>query len=254
MFPPTVLVIPARWNSTRFPGKPLAILGGEPVIVHVARAGLHAAIDRPILVATDDTRIADAVGAVFETDEVEVVLTGECRTGTDRISQAVSTRFGAQTDLIVVNVQGDEPFVSADHIEALAEAMRDEPDLQMATLATPLPDAQMFHNPNFVKVVVRPDGRALYFSRAPIPHNRDNNGVPPLRHFGLYAYRSAWLHRMAALPSTPLEDLEKLEQLRALEHGIDIKVLCVSDVIDIAIDTPHDLERAQKYFDEHLKR
>jgi 3-deoxy-manno-octulosonate cytidylyltransferase (CMP-KDO synthetase) len=179
-------------------------------------------------------------------------MTGECRTGTDRLAQAVQALDFDLQNLIVVNVQGDEPFINPRHVELLIEAMQSDASLQMATLATPLPQ-HLTDDPNVVKVVCAQNGNALYFSRLPIPFARDNETVPRLRHLGVYAYRADWLLRMANLPSTPLEESEKLEQLRALENGVAIRVITVEDVVDIAIDTPEDLQRAEEFLatDEH---
>jgi 3-deoxy-manno-octulosonate cytidylyltransferase (CMP-KDO synthetase) len=250
----SVLVIPARYGSTRFPGKPLAQLGGEPVIVHVARAALQSKATRPVLVATDDERIASAVQSAFDVQDVAVVMTDEsCHTGTDRIAQAITRQFPQdQERLVIVNVQGDEPFINPTHIDALFAAMQCEPELQMATLATPITKAALLEDPNVVKVVLSESGRALYFSRHSIPLVRDAQSTlqPKLRHLGVYAYSRDWLLRMAQLPPTPLEESEKLEQLRALENDVAIKVLVVEDVTDIAIDTPQDLERAMQYWSE----
>ncbi len=241
-----VILIPARYGSTRFPGKPLALLGGAPVIEHVARAALQVRNASAVCVATDDERIATAVKNAFSDAEISVVMTGECRTGTDRLAQAV--RALASDDLqnlIVVNVQGDEPFINPQHVDLLIEAMQSE-NLQMATLATPLLE-HLTGDTNVVKVVCAQNGDALYFSRLPIPFARDGESVPRLRHLGVYAYRAPWLLKMADLPSTPLEEMEKLEQLRALESGVAIRVIVVENVVDIAIDTPEDLARAEAF-------
>ena len=241
----TVLIIPARYGSTRFPGKPLALLKGKPVIVHVVRAALQIKGADVVCVATDDERIAQVVRENFEADAAHVIMTGECRTGTDRLAQAVQSLDVDEQNLVVVNVQGDEPFINPRHVELLIEAMQNK-ELQMATLATPLPE-HLIDDPNVVKVVCAQNGNALYFSRLPIPFVRDEETVPRLRHLGVYAYRADWLLRMADLPSTPLEESEKLEQLRALENGVAIRVVTVEDVIDIAIDTPEDLQRAEAF-------
>jgi 3-deoxy-manno-octulosonate cytidylyltransferase (CMP-KDO synthetase) len=249
----TIVLIPARYGSTRFPGKPLALLGGRAVIEHVAEAALKTHAARPVFVATDDERIAETVRAAFSPDDVAIVMTGDCRTGTDRLAQAVRALFGDDIEnLIVVNVQGDEPFINPQHVNALIAAMHE--DLPMATLATPLPE-NLTHDPNVVKVVCAQNGDALYFSRLPIPFERDGGqstvdsglSTSRLRHLGVYAYRAAWLLQMAELPSTPLEESEKLEQLRALENGVKIRVVKVENVIDIAIDTPEDLEQAEQF-------
>lgn len=242
----TVIIIPARYGSTRFPGKPLALLKGEPVIVRVVRAALQVQGAHIVGIATDDERIATIVREKFGDGAARVIMTGECRTGTDRLAQAVQ---GLDSEnLIVVNVQGDEPFINPRHIELLIEAMKSDASLQMATLATPLPE-HLINDLNVVKVVCAQNGNALYFSRLPIPFARDGEtqNVPRLRHLGVYAYSAKWLLQMASLPSTPLEETEKLEQLRALENGVAIRVVEVENVIDIAIDTPEDLQRAEEF-------
>ena len=144
-------------------------------------------------------------------------------------------------------MQGDEPFINPAHIDALIDLMARETDLKMATLVTPLLDDAQINDPNVVKAVVSPNNRALYFSRAAIPFDRDNNEITRLRHLGVYAYEATWLLQMASLPPSSLEEIEKLEQLRALEAGIAIGVVKVENVVPIAIDTPEDLERATQF-------
>jgi 3-deoxy-manno-octulosonate cytidylyltransferase (CMP-KDO synthetase) len=226
------------------------------VIEHVVAAGLKSLAQRPVLVATDDERIAVVIRTAFSADEADVVMTSEsCRTGTDRIADVVRNRFAdrmATGRLVIVNVQGDEPFVSPRHIDALIEAMHSAPELRMATLANPIETVEDRDNPNIVKVVLDARGEALYFSRCTIPCARDGEEhltLRRLRHLGIYAYEASWLLEMASLPATPLEETEKLEQLRALENGVDIKVVVVEDVVPIAIDTPEDLERAARYLE-----
>lgn len=250
-----LVAIPARWASTRFPGKPLALLDAEPVVVHVARRALQAqGIECPVLLATDDERIAQAIRHAFDESTVRVVMTDpELPSGTDRLAQAVRSHLGEPESwsqrTIIINVQGDEPFIDPAHIALLAQAMRQNPELKMATLGVPISDQAEIESPNIVKIARARDGRALYFSRAPIPFYRDqpSGSGKYLRHLGVYAYEARWLLEMAALPPSPLEEAEKLEQLRALEQGIDIQVLEVESTIDIAIDTPQDLERAQEW-------
>lgn len=248
-----IVLIPARFGSTRFPGKPLALLENRPVVEHVARAALRSQAET-VLVATDDHRIADAIKGAFWRDEVDVVLTSpDCQTGTDRLAEAIQSRFAdIQERLIVVNVQGDEPFIDPHHINLLMQAMRDDTSIQMATLATPLDDAEQINDTNVVKVVCAANGDALYFSRLPIPFQRDmsTHAAPHLRHLGVYAYEAKWLLQMAALPPSPLEEIEKLEQLRALENGARIRVIQVESVVNIAIDTPRDLELAQEHWNK----
>lgn len=263
-----VIVIPARYGSTRFPGKPLADLGGKTVIERTVEAALQTSARRPILVATDDERIAKKVREGFSEEEAVPVMTSKnCQTGTDRLAEVVRARFMAELNerLVIVNIQGDEPFVCAAHLEALMAAMQNETEstfpestslestLKMATLATPL-EASDVGETNVVKVVLDRDGDALYFSRLPIPFARDlerQEQLPRLRHLGVYAYEANWLLEMAALPPSPLEEAEQLEQLRALESGTKIRVVQVEDVIPIAIDTPEDLETARRFWSEN---
>jgi len=251
---PARIVIPARFGSTRFPGKPLAELGGKPVIVRVVEAALQTSAERPILVATDDGRIFAAVERAFPRDQALPVMTSpNCHTGTDRIAEVVRGYLlnpDAEARSVVVNLQGDEPFVAAEHVTRLIDTMRADPALRMATLATPVTVEEQIGDPNVVKVTLDARGRALYFSRATIPYDREQSGVLPLRHLGIYAYEANWLLEMAALPPSPLEEIEKLEQLRALEHGVEIGVAVVENVVPIAIDTPADLERARAHWAE----
>lgn len=215
---PRIAVIPARYDSQRFPGKPLALIGGRPMIEWVwRRASAAQRIDR-VLVATDDHRIADAVRSFGG----EVALTSaEHTTGTDRIAEAVSREAAG----VVVNVQGDEPLIPPAMIDELVGIIEDG-DAPMATAAVPFQTAEAIENPNNVKVVCRPDGTALYFSRAAIPYCRDaDSAVAPLHHWGIYAYRRAALEAFVAWNPSPLECCEKLEQLRALENGLSIRVV-----------------------------
>ena len=248
-------MIPARYGSTRFPGKPLALLNGEPVIVHTVRAGLQTQIQRPLLVATDNEEIASAIKSTFNaTDAVVVMTDSDCKTGTERVAQAVQRHFGDTNleELLVLNVQGDEPFINPKHLDELLAAMQAEPDCLMGTLAAPL-NVEAMDDPNAVKVVTSLKDKALYFSRHGIPYQRESNHKSTferLRHIGVYAYRGDWLLKMATLPPTPLEETEMLEQLCALENGVAIRVVRVDNVVPIAIDTLHDLERAQQHLHE----
>jgi len=249
---PSHILIPARYASTRFPGKPLADLNGRSVISRVVDAALRSQAARPVYVATDDERIAREIQTHFSPDEARAVFTSpDCHTGTDRLAEAVrALGISLEPRTIIVNVQGDEPFLDPAHINALLTLMNDDPALQMATLATPFTGD--IHDPNVVKVVVSKRNRALYFSRAPIPFHRDGGRrVAPLRHLGIYAYEARWLLEMAVLPPSPLEEIEKLEQLRALEHGVSIGVAVVQNVVPIAIDTPSDLERASEFLKQN---
>lgn len=233
-----LVVIPARWGSSRFPGKALADVDGRPLVVRVAEAAAGMRTAGRIVVATDDERILAAVAEAG----VAAELTGEHPTGSDRVGE-VAARHEAD---IVVNLQGDEPLVSPADLDALVAALRDDPTADIATLAHPLADVDEWRDPNVVKVVVREDGAALTFSRAPVPASHP--GAPPDgwrlagRHLGVYAYRAASLARFLALPPTDLERAEGLEQLRALGHGLRILVVPATRAA-VGVDTPADLER-----------
>ena len=244
------VVIPARYGSTRLPGKPLRLLAGRPMIEHVwRRAGECGA--REVLVATDDERIVAACRAFG----AEAVLTDPAHpSGTDRLAEVARVR-GWADDEIVVNVQGDEPLLPPANVAQVAVLLAASPDCAIATLATPVRSLHEFLDPNAVKVAMGSDGRALYFSRAPIPWARD--GAPAglasqsayahaLRHLGLYAYRCGSLARLAAWPASPLEELEKLEQLRALERGLGIRVAVAVAVPGPGVDTEADLAEAER--------
>ena len=243
MPPATVVVIPARYGSTRLPGKALADIAGRPMVWHVAERARRARGIARVIVATDDVRIRDAVAGTG----VEVALTSpDHPSGTDRLAE-VARGLDAG---VLVNVQGDLPLLDPLMVEALAARMAADPSLAMATIAAPLRDEAEWRSPHVVKVVAAVDGRALYFSRSPMPFDRDAARAPdePLgwRHVGMYAYRRDVLLRLAALPPSPLERRERLEQLRALEHGITIAVVAWSgDAALIEVDTPADLERAR---------
>jgi 3-deoxy-manno-octulosonate cytidylyltransferase (CMP-KDO synthetase) len=231
------VIIPARYGATRFPGKPLADLGGRPLIAHVVERAKRARGVSVVAVATDDERIAAAARAAG----AEAVLTGEAATGTDRVAIAAK-RLTPSPDL-VVNLQGDEPLIEPEAIEALLAAMQAS-GAEMGTLARPLEDGEL-ERTQVVKVVTDLQGNALYFSRAPIPHRRAGGASPRARaHVGIYAFTTDCLHRFAALAPTPLEQEESLEQLRALEHGIRIRVADTA-YRGFGIDTPEDLARAR---------
>lgn len=253
-----VVIIPARYNSSRFPGKPLAKIGDKTVIERVVLAALETRAARPILVATDDARIAAAIENNFSSAQAIAVMTSEnCQTGTDRLAEVVRENFSEELSnrLVILNVQGDEPFINPAHLDALIAAMQAgstpaKAAPRMATLATPL-EAEDTHDANVVKVVCAQNGDALYFSRLPIPFAREaveHKNLPRWRHLGVYAYEANWLLEMASLPPSPLEEIEKLEQLRALENGTPIRVVTVENVVPIAIDTPEDLEKAQEFW------
>jgi len=238
-----IAIIPARFQSTRLPGKALASIAGHPMVWHVAARTRRARGLARVIVATDDARIVEAVAATG----AEAVLTrADHPSGTDRLAEVA-----AGLDVgVVVNVQGDLPLLDPAMVERLVARMAGDPKLPMATLATPIADEAEWRSPHVVKVVCDAGGRALYFSRSPIPHDRDGARRPgePLgwRHIGMYAYRRDVLLRLAALPPSPLERRERLEQLRALEHGIAIGVVewTAAEPL-IEVDTEADLERAR---------
>jgi len=244
-----VAIIPARYASTRLPGKPLSQINGKPMVQHVwERARVSPAVDR-VLVATDDERIAEIVRAFGG----EVVMTSRAHaTGTDRLAEAA-----AATDAeIVVNVQGDEPMLDPSFIDAAVAPLRAEPELPMSTVSLPLTDVEEMLSPAVVKVVSDARGLALYFSRAPIPLVRDAADPRAAaaqavsrrlarKHVGLYAYRRTALLRFASLAPSPLEQAEGLEQLRALHHGMRIFVVPMDGQSGVAVDTPQDLERVR---------
>ena len=243
-------IIPARYASTRFPGKPLAILGGKPIIQWVYERVSSTVADT--YVATDDERIRNAV----EQFGGKAIMTRtDHKSGTDRCWEAAS-KIGAEQFDVIINVQGDEPFIHTQQIEALQHCF-DTPTTQIATLVKPFsPDAPLdaLTNPNSPKVVVSPEGRALYFSRSVIPYLRNCNQADWLKrhtyykHIGIYAYRTEVLKEITMLQPSPLELAESLEQLRWLENGYQIQV-GVTDIETIGIDTPVDLARAA----QHLK-
>jgi 3-deoxy-manno-octulosonate cytidylyltransferase (CMP-KDO synthetase) len=231
-------VIPARYASTRFPGKPLADLLGRPMIQWVyERTARSSLVDR-VIVATDDERIHQAV--IGFGGEAQMTR-GDHPTGTDRLAE-VAERIEAE---LIVNVQGDEPLIDPRMIDAAVEPLAADPAIVMGTLKAAIDSDDDFGNPNVVKVVTDRHGFALYFSRAPIPHPRDGGAPEAFRHIGLYVYRREFLLAYPQLPPTPLENLEKLEQLRALEHGFRIRVV-PTKLISHGVDTPGDLERVRE--------
>jgi 3-deoxy-manno-octulosonate cytidylyltransferase (CMP-KDO synthetase) len=229
--------IPARYGSSRLPGKPLLPIAGRPMIEHVyGRVARARGLDR-VVVLTDDERIARAVEAFGGEWEM---TPADCASGTDRIAWAARQWHAAA----VVNVQGDEPLIDPEVVSRVAEHLMTHPDDPVVTLAAPLDPAER-DNPNAVKVVLSLAGYALYFSRSPIPFEQQEGGARPLKHLGLYGYRSEALERLASLPPTPLERSESLEQLRALENGIPIRVLRV-ETASPGVDTREDLERVER--------
>ncbi|MGZ5131136.1 MAG: 3-deoxy-manno-octulosonate cytidylyltransferase [Caldimonas sp.] len=245
------VLIPARLASTRLPGKPLAEIGGLPMIVRVARRAAQSAA-RSVTVAADH---ADIVAACT-THGVAALLTGtDHASGSDRLAEAAGL-LGFAPDEIIVNVQGDEPMIDPDLIDACAGLLARRHDCVMSTAAHAIDSAADFANPNIVKVVLDAGGAALYFSRAPIPWPRDRGGAfdpastqgAPLRHVGIYAYRVDFLKRYPLLPHSPLESIEQLEQLRVLWHGERIAVHVGEGEAGLGIDTPEDLAAARALF------
>lgn len=247
---PFVVAIPARYASTRLPGKPLCPLGGRPLILRVAERARQAGAAQ-VVVAVDDGRVARALDG----QGVDVCMTSPAHaSGSDRLAECAA-HYGWPADTVVVNLQGDEPFAPASGIRAVAQALVED-GAPMATLATPMGDAEELFNPNVVKLVRGLDGHALYFSRAPLPWARDAftagrhalpHGIEFLRHIGIYAYRAGFLARYTQLPRTPLEQAESLEQLRVLEHGHAIAVRLTPEPFPPGIDTPEDLQRAEQW-------
>jgi len=240
----TVAIVPARYGSSRFPGKPLAMIGDRPMIVRVMDRARRAALVDRVLVATDDERIARAVR---EAGGEAVMTPADVRSGSDRIALVARTLDDAA---LIVNVQGDEPLIPPGMIDDAVRPLRDDATIEAGTLARSLRSVAEWENPNVTKVLLDPAGRCLWFSRAAIPHGR---GLPPeevLRtcpvyaHVGLYVYRKEFLLAYAAMEQTPCERAEQLEQLRILEHGHTLRAV-VTTYDSISVDTPEDLERAR---------
>jgi len=259
-----VAIIPARFASSRFPGKALAELGGKPMVVRVAERARESGA-RQVYVATDHKDIARAV----EQSGFQAVMTrADHSTGTDRIAEVVE-RLSLAAESLVVNVQGDEPLIEPDLIRAVATMLTNTPEAAMATACHPIRDAAELFNPNVVKVVLDRAGLARYFSRAAVPFARDAfarsydpsrdafaastqalpQGLPCYRHIGVYAYRAEFLVAYPRLERSPLEEFEALEQLRALWHGYAIAVAVRQDAPLPGVDTPEDLKRVQAVFD-----
>ena len=233
---PVAVIIPARYASTRFPGKPLAMLAGKPMIQHVWEKAIASKADA-VAVATDDERIAAAVEAF---GGKAIMTSPDHPSGTDRIAEAARTFEGVET---VINIQGDEPLIPTALVDELIDLMTSDRSIEMATVAVPADRKKMTENN--VKVVFGTDKQALYFSRAEIPFVRQGGEDPGcFLHWGIYAYRKDILERFVQLPPGKLENSEKLEQLRALENGIGIKVVTTS-LTTIGVDTPEDLEKAE---------
>ncbi|MDH4101464.1 MAG: 3-deoxy-manno-octulosonate cytidylyltransferase [Nitrospirota bacterium] len=249
--PHVTVIIPARYQSSRFPGKPLALIDGRPMVCHVHDAASRASLVNRVIVATDDQRIFEAVAA----EAKEVVMTSpDHPSGTDRLAEVAA---GLDSD-IIVNVQGDEPLIHRETIDGAIQLLLDDPGAEMGTVCRRIEAVEDLWNPNVVKVVFDGQGNALYFSRSPIPFHRDlwgmlgNNSVDMqevicYKHMGLYSYRRDFLLRYAGLSPARLENIEKLEQLRVLENGCRIKV-AVTPYDSIGVDSPADLERVRELF------
>lgn len=244
-----LVVIPARYGSSRLPGKPLADIGGKPMVVQVLERALQSGASRA-LVATDDARIAEAVR---EHGGEAVMTREEHASGTDRL-QEVAQQLGLADDDIVVNVQGDEPLIPPRVIDQVAANLASDPACDIATLCEPIDRHEDVFNPNIVKVVFDDQSRALYFSRAPIPWHREAfcremdelPGGHWWRHIGIYAYRVGLLHRFVEWPAEALEIVEALEQLRALARGVRIHVAPACMAVPGGVDTDSDLQRVRK--------
>lgn len=239
-----LIVIPARYESTRLPGKPLLEIAGKTLIRLVYERALESRLKDGIIIATDDERIIEAASSFG----AEAIMTGSaCKSGTDRVCEAIRGREGD----IIINLQGDEPFVRPDMIDLLFSVMENE-DLEMATLCSPMEDDREYHDPNTVKVVLDRKGFALYFSRAPIPYLRGENSRFLLyKHIGMYGFSRDLLERFVSMQKSRLEEAESLEQLRALENGVRIKVL-TTHYDGFGIDTMADLDRARLAFDRKI--
>ncbi len=233
-----VAIIPARFGSTRFPGKVIADIDGKPLIRHVYERTSRAASVSRVVVATDDKRVADAVkgfgGGVIMTSPHH-------KSGTDRVAEAAKITGGD----IIVNVQGDEPLIEPDVIDAVCTKLRDDEEIVCSTAASPVAEKAVYEDPNAVKVVLDRHGRALYFTRSPVPFYRDDEFGGAYIHAGIYCFRRTFLERYASLEQTHLEKAEKLEQLRILEHGYRIGVV-LTDYRSIGVDTKEDLETVRQ--------
>ncbi len=238
-----LIVIPARYGSSRLPGKMLKTIAGKTVIEHVYQACKKANVGE-VLIATENQIVVDAV-AKFGANAV--LTSDQCQSGTDRIFEASKGR----PEQFIINVQGDEPFILPSTVAAIAQLLKEDPSCDISTAVAPTLEDAKIDNPNCVKAVLAKDGRALYFSRSRVPFKREiteqNKNVPYWQHCGIYGYRRSALERFVSLPPSPLEKLEKLEQLRALEDGMIIKCVEIK-AAGPAIDTADDLRRAEEYF------
>ncbi len=248
----TVVVIPARYASTRLPGKPLRLIAGKPMIQHVFERAREAATKlkfAEIIVATDDQRIKEQCEAFA----ARVCMTSsEHQSGSDRLAEVVATQ-GWADDTIVVNLQGDEPLTPVSILEQVADNLANNTTASIATLATPLHTENEYNDPNIVKVVTDKNGMALYFSRAPIPFQREHSGTVKdfaLRHIGIYAYRAAYLKKFAQMSACEIEKIELLEQLRAIWHGAKIHVDIAAELPGHGVDTEADLKVVEEIINQ----
>ncbi|WP_372680237.1 3-deoxy-manno-octulosonate cytidylyltransferase [Desulfosarcina sp.] len=237
-----VVIIPSRYGSVRFDGKPLAVICGKPMIQWVCQRAMQATCIQSVHVATDDNRIRDAVnrfgGSV-------VMTSSRCRSGTDRVAEAAE-RLGLDPGDIVVNIQGDQPLVDPRCFDAVVQPFYEDPAVKMSTLAFAIVDKREITDPKDVKVAFDKNGDALYFSRATIPHDRDGlSGVDIYKHLGVYAYTQEFLACFKGLSPGRLEEIEKLEQLRAMEHGHRIRVV-VTPYDSPEVDLPEDIQRIEE--------
>ncbi len=241
----TLCVIPARYASTRLPGKPLADIAGKPMIVRVYEQASKAKRLSGVIAAVDDERVYEALTA----HGGKAMMTAKDHpTGTDRLAEVAAAHPEAE---LIINVQGDEPLIEPALIDALAAAFDDDPELQMATVKSPMTDVEEMENPNNVKVVTDKKGYALYFSRSLLPYPRENTGAVVYKHIGIYAYKRDFLLNYAKMAPTQLEQTESLEQLRALENGYKIKVIA-TDFHFVGVDTPEDLAEVNRLYQERL--
>ncbi|HHO70138.1 MAG TPA: 3-deoxy-manno-octulosonate cytidylyltransferase [Halothiobacillus sp.] len=244
--PPYTVIIPARYDSSRLPGKPLVVIAGKPMIWHVYQRAQESHAER-IVIATDDERIR----GVAEDFGASVIMTRhDHESGTDRLAEAV-IQLGLDEQEIVVNLQGDEPLMPPRLLDQVALSLHSRQDASVASLMTPIKSLQEFQDPACVKVVCDAQGHALYFSRAPIPVLRDGSAEAiaslAMRHLGVYAYRCRFLREFATMPPCELEQLEKLEQLRVLYHGRKIIMDVVLEMPPVGVDTLDDLQRVSKF-------
>jgi len=248
------VVIPARFASTRLPGKPLLDIGGKPMVIRVAEQAAQSGAQL-IIIATDHPPI---IAAARHYGHLACMTRTDHASGTDRIAE-VAAQQGWTDETIVVNVQGDEPLIPPALIRAVAQHLHDHPECAIATACHPIHDEASMRNPNIVKAVLDKRGNALYFSRASIPWPRDAyaqgkalpHDVPVLRHIGIYAYRASFLHAFGKLAPAPIEQIEALEQLRALYHGYQIGVTITQDAPPSGVDTEQDLQTARQLFKTH---